>query len=146
MNVIKATVSQGNHQNHQNHRNVASKPQPKSGNGAPHPPLSAIHPYIRSMREILLKRHEEQVAGKQKKKATGVTRRLMEEVHVAKENMHLYNRLIAVAPSTDLERRNLLKDFSKSREYLGKMSRYCYAESSAGQRPAWDDYWPGCMV
>ena len=82
-------------------------------------------------------------------KATGVTRRLMEEVAVARENMHLFNRLISVLPSSDVARRRLLKDFYKSRELLDKISRFPQVpapeENRRDGKPAWDENWVGCM-
>jgi hypothetical protein len=66
-----------------------------------------------------------------RKKATGVTRRLMEEVLVAKENMFIYRRLVRISPSEDVSRKNHRKEFTKSRYLLDKMSRYDSAPYSA---------------
>jgi len=125
------------------------------------PALPATNPYIRSMHDVMDKKRgsrsvEGSGAGKGKGKAssaikaTGVTRRLMEEVTVARENMHLFNRLISVLPSSDVARRRLLKDFYKSRELLDKISRFPQVpapeENRRDGKPAWDENWVGCMV
>ena len=118
---------------------------------------AATNPYIRSMHDVMDKKRgnrsvEGRGADKDKAanavKATGVTRRLMEEVAVARENMHLFNRLISVLPSSDVARRNLLRDFYKSRELLDKISRFPQvpAPEERDGKPAWDENWVGCMV
>lgn len=75
--------------------------------------------YIDSMKKLAKMR-----CSGEKKKATGVTRRLMEEVMVAKENMFIYQRLVKISPSEDVSRRIHRKEFTKSRYLLDKMSRY----------------------
>ena len=122
----------------------------------PQKTTSTVNPYIQSMQDVMEKKRgngSRNGSGRgagHKTKATGVTRRLMEEVAVARENMHLFNRLISVLPSSDVERRRLLKDFSKSRIHLEKMSRFASTAVENGRsqhpKPAWDDNWVGCMV
>ena len=143
MEVIKASVSK-------KASRAAWRKGPKvaaSAHTAKPKQKSAPNPYIRSMQDVVDRKGS---AGGQAAKATGETRRLMEEIEVAKENMHLFNRLVSVLPSTDLERRALLKAFGKSRQYLEKMSRFASERGSpAAARPsraAWDEYWVGCMV
>lgn len=75
--------------------------------------------YVDSMRKVVEKKRVDE-----RKKATGVTRRLMEEVSVAKENMFIYQRLINIAPSDNVSRKFHRKEFTKSRHLLDKMSRY----------------------
>ena len=161
MEVIKASVSS------RNKKSRAGRP-PRAG-GPPRPGAAirtheapSTNPYIRSMHDVMNKKRgnrskDTNDAGNAKTvkavKATGITRRLMEEVAVARENMHLFNRLLSVLPSSDVARRRLLKDFYKSRELLEKISRFppiptpedaggCQREG----KPAWDEHWVGCMV
>lgn len=166
MEVIKASVaSRGRKQR------AERPPAPKSGGARPGAAIRGIkakapapvttNPYLRSMHDVIDKKrgnHSREGIGTSKGKtpnavkATGVTRRLMEEVAVAKENMHLFHRLISVMPSSDIARRRLLKDFGTSRELLDKISRFppISAPEGAGYqrdgKPAWDEHWVGCMV
>lgn len=157
MEVIKASVTK-----------KATNPKVAVGvKGRVKPPTLAAaqnnhhnsNPYIRSMQDVIDKKRGGMIGSEKKTragekiiKATGETRRLMEEIAVAKENVHLFNRLVAVSPSTNVNRRTLLNAFSKSREYLEKMSRFAAVEHGKrfqrerGARPAWDDNWVGCMV
>lgn len=91
--------------------------------------------YVDSMRKLVeMKRVDD------RKKATGVTRRLMEEVHVAKENMCIYQRLVKISPSEDVSRTFHRKEFTKSRHLLDKMSRYeCAPAYTLQNRAPWVD-------
>jgi hypothetical protein len=123
-----------------------SRPQGGGKGARKAPPREVLsNAYVKSMHEILHKKRQDQLNSK--RKATGVTRRLMDEANIAKENMHLYNRLIKVMPSPDVDRRLHKKDFSRSRGYIEKMSRYDSANGSLDQsaKPAWDDNWVGCV-
>jgi len=73
-----------------------------------------------------------------RKKATGVTRRHMEENNIARENMFIFKRLQQVSPSVTIDRRHLKRDFIKSRHYLEKMSRYeSYDSQPRPSAPVW---------
>ena len=85
--------------------------------------------YVESMKKVLDMKKQDVIGLQgQKKKATGVTRRLMEEVHIAKENMFLYQRLASMSPSQDISRKYHKKEFRKSRHLLDKMSRFEYQQ------------------
>ena len=107
---------------------------------------SKIHPYVglsyvETMKKVIDMKRQEGIGSQvQKKKATGVTRRLMEEVHIAKENMFLYQRLVNVAPSHDVSRKYHRKEFRKSRHLLDKMSRFEY-QQQVFQEPSWGVKW-----
>lgn len=73
-----------------------------------------------------------------RKKATGVTRRHMEENNIARENMFIFRRLQQISPSVTMDRRYLKRDFIKSRHYLEKMSRYeSYESQPRPSAPVW---------
>ena len=73
-----------------------------------------------------------------RKKATGVTRRHMEENNIARENMFIFRRLQQISPSVTIDRRYLKRDFIKSRHYLEKMSRYeSYESQPRPSAPVW---------
>lgn len=91
----------------------------KKGRDVPIPSFGVGKSYVDSMRRLVEMKHADE-----KKKATGVTRRLMEEVHIAKENMFIYQRLLKISPSEDVNRKNHRREFTKSRYLLDKMSRY----------------------
>lgn len=97
------------------------------------------HSYVASMKHVIdVKKNKAQ---QQKKIATGVTRRFMHEVQIAKENMFIYQRLLHMSPSADVDRKHHYKDFAKSRALLGKMSRYDVHSTPHGaqKRPEWID-------
>ena len=73
-----------------------------------------------------------------RKKATGVTRRHMEENTIARENMFIFKRLQQVSPSVTIDRRHLKRAFIKSRHHLEKMSRYeSYDSQPRPCAPVW---------
>lgn len=91
----------------------------KKGHNVLIPSFGVGKSYVDSMRRLVEMKHADD-----RKKATGVTRRLMEEVHIAKENMFIYQRLLKISPSKDVSRKNHRIEFTKSRYLLDKMSRY----------------------
>lgn len=102
--------------------------------------LSQGQSYLASMQHVIDMKNRARRHQRGRQIATGVTRRFMQELHIAKENMCIHQRLLHISPSTDVDRKRHYKDFVKSRALLGKMSRYDMMHARPhGTRPDWVD-------
>lgn len=118
-----------------------------------HGPYSKVHnaqhpvpvegdSYLASMKHVINMKSKARRHHRGQQIATGVTRRFMHELHIAKENMCIHQRLLHISPSVDVDRKRHYKDFVKSRALLGKMSRYemmHHSSSQLYQKPDWID-------
>ncbi|KAI8104658.1 hypothetical protein M9434_003211 [Picochlorum sp. BPE23] len=96
--------------------------------------------YLASMKHVIEMKNRARRHHRGRQIATGVTRRFMHELHIAKENMCIHQRLLHITPSTDVDRKRHYKDFVKSRALLGKMSRYDMVHAMPhSTRPDWVD-------